>query len=121
MSKFSIQDLITEVRSIAQKRADVIYTKQDDMETCSYNYGSCSDGTVGCLFGQALQELGFDTSEVDNENIDTVIERLVEKDRDPKTESYPSEQIEWCALVQMNQDHGLSWGVAVYKADKTKV
>lgn len=88
--------LKTMVRKIAKERPDVKYGMPES-GTCSYDEGVCSDGSVGCIFGQAAKLLGeplYGSREI--------------------TDYYDDD---WCLLVQTYQDKGRSWGEAVRQAD----
>jgi hypothetical protein len=52
--KIPTQPLIAEVRRLAAERGDVRYLP----EHCRYTEGSCSDGSCGCVIGQALLNIG---------------------------------------------------------------
>ncbi len=99
--------LINEVRRLANLHPDNIYRKPGSGH-CSYVEGICTNGAKGCLFGQALANLkikingkegNIKTLALDLELIGTV------------------DQINWCGLVQKNQDKGMTWKEAVETAD----
>ena len=50
-----LDELVAEVRSIASDRGEVTYPDGP----CFYDKGECSDGSVGCVFGQALDNIDW--------------------------------------------------------------
>ncbi len=101
-----IDQLIAEVRNIASARPEVTY----DHEDCRYDSKEASDGSVGCIFGQALTAIGWDiTGKNDGRGI---IELLRCKDYE-----FNDDRILWCNMVQGEQDNGRTWGDSVAEAD----
>lgn len=100
---FSVSDLIAKVREIAAERGDVTYCYE---EACCYASGECSDGSIGCVFGQAFAALGIDPASFDDSPIPT-IGHIIRRSR------HAGEQLAWCERVQERQDAGYTWGEAV--------
>lgn len=115
-----VSNIIAEVHKIVQLRPDVSY--DPGVGECKYADGTCSDNSVGCLFGQVLSNLGIDVNRFDNypvsdrpECMSTYIpsiNKILEKEFEGT-----EEEINWCAKVQEKQDDGLCWEDAVYAAD----
>lgn len=105
---FTVEELVAKVREIAKSRPDTIYTGTE--KGCEYNAGRCSDGSIGCLFGQAMKELGEHYLEYGG-YIDSVLSGnlKIAKNSDPK--------VLWCRKVQYCQDNSRSWGSSVEYAD----
>ncbi len=99
-----LDQLIETVRKIARERPDVT----SDTKTCMYESGVCSDGSVGCLFGQAFEAMGWKPYDpVASQTIDKVLNGEV---------GYGG-KVYWCADVQEVQDCGVPWGEAVRQVD----
>lgn len=103
--KLTIEKLVTMVRAIAFARPETYYLEKK----CQYAIGKCSDGTVGCLFGQAFKELKVKRNFGANAGISLVIDKL--------DVACSRHQREWCSYVQHYQDHRNTWGDAIHMAD----
>lgn len=116
-----VSEIIAEVRKIVQVRPDVTYNP--GIGGCKYANGICSDNTVGCLFGQALSNLGVDVKRFDKYPItqhkhDSTATYVPAIDKILTNEFEGSAQeINWCAKVQEQQDGGAYWKDAVKEAD----
>ena len=103
----NLDRLIAEVRRIASARPNVT----SDTKSCMYESGICSDGSVGCLFGQGFVALGW-------------------KPYDPRvamglsgvldTDYGDDHRLDWCCDVQDHQDAGVPWAEAVQLADEDR-
>lgn len=104
---FKVETLVQTVRQIAADRPQVIYNSE---MKCSYSDGTCSDNTVGCLFGQAFAQMGVVVPEnLDSKTIGMVINNF--------GGIYNPLHLEWCCAVQLSQDIGGRWGFCIRKAD----
>lgn len=106
--KVTIGQIIDTVRAIAAERPNTRYLK--DGYSCSYTRGPCDDGTVGCIFGQAFQKLGFKLP-IGYDQVP--IHRLLDKTDIDTT----YDQAEWCRIIQNFQDSGDTWADAIKTAD----
>ena len=99
--------LADKVREYAKTRPDVTYTKKG--EFCQNFTGKCSDGSIGCIVGQALVECGFvkTTQDQDQWN-DAAIAGcyIVDPDDD-------ADEFEFLDFMQELQDNGSTWGQAL--------
>ncbi len=98
--------LVAEVRKIVAKRPEVSYGG-----ACSYDTGECSDGTVGCLLGQALDAIDWGLYPEDSG--DLIVDLLDEA-------GYEDFRVSWCGMVQEKQDMSAAWGECVEYADGPK-
>jgi len=113
-----VSKVIAELRKIVQLKPETIYSSGG--HGCKYADGTCSDGSIGCLFGQVLSNLGEDVKRFDNypmlcqENIyyTPAIDKILTNEFEGT-----AEEINWCAKVQEHQDNGCSWKEAVKEAD----
>ena len=105
LDKLRLDVLISEVRKIASERPDVV----SDSKTCMYESGVCSDGSVGCLFGQGFAAMDWKpyTTGV-RMGIQGVFDVFYGE----------NEKLDWCSDVQDNQDGGMSWAKSVKSADE---
>jgi hypothetical protein len=109
-----IDDLVTKVREIAAARPENVYRNG----RCEYADGECSDGTIGCILGQALLALGFTKrklrrlDELPISSIGVVLTSLL------KTDALPPNKVSWLRRVQDAQDIEVEWGAAVEAADQ---
>ena len=117
MSNITTQDLIDEVRKIAEEMPDFVYATPFT-KGCSYFGREVGDPTGQCcIMGQAFKNLKIDTSKIDetHENISTVGDLILTEDI-PVT-SLNELQVDWLDHVQALQDEGISWGEAVSIVD----
>ncbi len=99
LDKIRLDVLISEVRKIASERPDVV----SDSKTCMYDSGTCSDGSVGCLFGQGFAAIDWDLH--DDQNDTMGIYSLLDG------AGCTGVMVDWCSELQLQQDKGFSWGV----------
>lgn len=112
----TIGQVIGEVRRLAKEAPDNKYERVDGVDidgnvynkACFYDKGDCSDGTVGCIFGQAFTRLGLSVK--GNMHIRSLLFSI-------GIESNSEEQV-WCGHVQVTQDKGSTWREAVDSADE---
>ncbi len=97
--------IIAEVRRLAAESPDFVYQKPEFSPVCLYKHG---DGP-GCLFGQALSNLGIEVDENTRGTINNVLDRF-DVDRTDRQRC-------WMSTAQRRQDHGSSWAEAVRQAD----
>jgi hypothetical protein len=108
-----VGSLVTKVRELATAKPETVYRPawtDEPLPTgqCSYLGGTCSDGSVGCLVGQALLAMGFMTGQlrpVDQLGIVEALEKLhpcelTEEERD---------KVRWLETVQSAQDNSQPW------------
>lgn len=117
-----VSDIIAEVRKIVKERPDVYYNP-DGM--CKYSEGVCSDGSIGCIFGQAFTNLGINAKKFDQypvpegmlnygKNYIPGIDHILRHEFNCEDIL----ELEWCGTVQNGQDGNLSWKEAVLEADR---
>lgn len=136
-----VEKIVAKVREIAAARPDTVYGTYPDGTGCLYTLGICSDGSCGCLFGQAIKEVDpkayamiADLEIVDLGGTGTIRDIIVgnkfdmffDEDVDPDSDdSNLVAMLNWCERVQMLQDGNLMqnrprkpWGEAIAEADK---
>lgn len=117
----TVEDVEREVRNIAMREPDFIYTAQDaDSGSCGYVgkvFGS-AEGR-GCIIGQALQNLRVSKEtlldfEINSSasHIDSGVYNLL-----PYLKIGGYDDYSWLVEVQKYQDFGRPWGLAVELAD----
>lgn len=107
-AKFTVEQLVAEVRKLANEKPGNVYEAEPEY-SCSYDTGVYSDGSVGCIFGQAFQRLGVPIR--GSLTIGFVI-------CDKLGVEASKEQCLWMGHVQGCQDHGSNWARSVYLADE---
>ena len=123
MSKynFTMQDVVSEVRKLAQERPDFNYIKQAargaNDSGCSYTGASQTfpNEGEGCIVGQALQRLGVPRERLllhEGAAGGHVAARLAEVEGDVRSPEYY-----WLDHAQSAQDMGFTWSGAVALAD----
>ncbi len=109
-----IEDLINEVVKLSDTYPDAVNQTENG---CYYNKGDYGNGIVGCIFGNALRNLGVivDCDGGDNDiftpTIDVLLRKLKIVEGNPR-------KLNWCEEVQLNQDKGRTWAEAVYEANE---
>jgi hypothetical protein len=130
------EDLVQKVRELAENNPTNTYEDRKDFKRwsqgCSYTKGECSNGTVGCIMGQAILVLDPDYKfDDDQESIcgiilsDSEITKLEHLRFNPAGVRYLSSRIiksrdgdkNWLTKVQEGQDDGCTWSTAVFNAD----
>jgi len=109
-----INKLINTVREFADLRPDNVYKLSNDSIHCQYIAGTCSDGSIGCIFGQAFKELGLDWGEYgDTHACYGTISALVQHFCGCGDHNI----LNWLDCVQVLQDMGHEWKNVVNEAD----
>jgi len=107
--KTTATDIIAEVHRLAEADPGNRYLEAD----CYYTMGACTNGSSGCIMGQALTALGYGEmlAHLDAEapkGIERALARLgITAERD---------EIAWLETVQHWQDRGDPWREAVKRA-----
>lgn len=109
----TVNDVIAEVRKLAAEKPDNTYTRPGGKQCC-YDAGVCTDGSVGCIFGQALARLGHPAS-----GTYTINSILFNREQLGLARDRPAGL--WCSYVQDWQDEGFTWARAVEYADAGKI
>ncbi len=117
-ANFTLDQLIDEVRKLANEKPDFAYFKPPEARLCSYTRSATSE-TEGCIFGQAIlrlqPELRDSLTDCGIINLLKLLEVIgpYEADRhDCKNKVY------WCAYVQNRQDYGNTWASSIDYADR---
>ncbi len=125
---FSITDLIGKVRDIALEHPTTVYEKEESLDPgettwCSYSKGHSSGVGPGCLYGQILPaalvalDPQADIYEVLVDHIELDYDEIHTGDLDYDGVSISTQEMNWIAAVQSNQDLGWTWARAVEQAD----
>lgn len=113
MLPFTLENLIGEVRKLAQENPDNAYKCKDGRYVmCYYSKKTCTNGSIGCIFGQAMKRLGLDDNILATMENNTIMEII------PKY--YPEHNRRlaiWCREVQSAQDFGWIWSKCIEAAD----
>jgi hypothetical protein len=108
-----LRDLIDEVKRLAANSPDNRYYRSPGSKNCEYDAGECADGSVGCIFGQALENLGHPPHGYGGEGIPQVL------GFDYGALKANCRALVWCQTVQRLQDSGYAWYEAVSHASKS--
>lgn len=100
-----IDELIKEVRRLASESPDNIYLDR----VCRYNSGENSNGSRGCIFGQAFRNLGFMQIQ-EEKTVRYVLSEAQGIEGD-------TQLLFWCDCVQAYQDSCKAWSECVAMAD----
>lgn len=105
------EDVIAKVRELAAARPGHAYKPpKDSPGECSYFTDATGKAGAGCIYGQALTQLGLDDL-TDGVDITGILSRH---------HIYPStDGLDWVEMVQNEQDKGVTWAEAVRVADET--
>lgn len=116
----NVQFLEQAVRKLAADSPDTLYCKPDDSIFCSYSKGACTNGSVGCIMGQALVRCGLGTTLALAQKWGS-INNFVLFITNTDLEKLPTPvvlTIRWLQEVQTQQDQGRTWRDAVALADR---
>jgi hypothetical protein len=111
----NIDTLIETVRELAVHSPHNVYSSEGLMG-CSNVAGSCSDGSVGCIVGQAIRRIDpeFSFRGDEKSDIGTLCSRhgwaLISDSR-----------VRWLSKVQNTQDQNVPWAMCVSWADEVIV
>lgn len=97
------KQMVEAVRSLAAKSPNNIYTSPDSDGSCYNHIGTCTDGSTGCIIGQATR-----ICNVRIPNIGGVMMCFPQ---------FKGKIQLWLMMVQDTQDAGGTWIQAVEKAD----
>lgn len=111
MFNFTLQKLIETVRELAKENPNNAYIRS----VCYYNKGECTNGTVGCIFGQAMRKLGVSEDELNKFGCKPISDIFRQNHI-----GYDPLFFTWCEMVQQSQDSGKEWGQCVKEADEQK-
>ena len=100
--------LTAEVLRLADEHPDAVY-ERDSRQRCRYSRGSAGGG-VGCLFGQALTNLGVTYEELERADADAKPIKLLAVHLGITKNA--ADIAAW-QEVQNDQDGGWPWGTAV--------
>lgn len=107
------KNLLETAKTIARERPDVRYGLEDKLSgACLYTGGQCSDGSTGCIFGQALVKIGITPAQVKVvKSLDcglhsNSISNLLDYLKIQATE----EELLIMRYAQNKQDKGVRWG-----------
>ena len=123
-----VKQLAAEVVKLGEENPDFIYNTSERLAGCHYNGpATIKTGTSstpiqagpdcsGCIFGQALQNMGWDDQSEMNcgENIAEIFSGRI-------VDVLTSRTREWIISfkeTQIDQDNGLSWGKSVERISK---
>jgi len=108
--------LVEKVRELVDAHPDNVYTRPKSSKWgnsgCSNTAGVCTDGSEGCLIGQALKALGFPVEDFENNGVWSLYNH---KHLEPF--NVGQREGEWLCRAQARQDGGNTWGEAVKNAD----
>ena len=100
--------MIKAVRELVKENPNNTYYSSGGR--CYYTKGTCKNGSVGCLFGQALRKIGKDDNDLNSIEYISIGDLILC--------SVPYNIRNWCSSVQASQDTNHTWGEAVKCADK---
>lgn len=104
------------VRGLANRWPNNRYRIPPGDENCSYTRGNCSNGSRGCIVGQAeLRAFGrpgstYQIRAQGGIRISAIVGKVAGKPL--------AAIIGWLEVVQSNQDVGMTWGAAIERADE---
>ncbi len=107
-----VSEIIREVKRLAAESPDNVYNPNG--AGCSYTLGDNTNGSRGCIVGQALKALGVDLAALREGIIEVCLNRIPH-------ESDVDNGILWLAGVQGCQDSRNPWGEAVLNNDNLGV
>lgn len=96
--------IIKAIQALVAKSPDNVYDGGDG--NCYYARGVCTDGSIGCIIGQALLAEGYSQYEV--EKFDNQTNGLTALDVLRRLE-YDENEAKFAQLCQESQDRGEKW------------
>jgi hypothetical protein len=116
------EDLIQNVRQLANDAPYNTYEGNKNGYGCCYAKGECSDGSIGCIIGQAMITCDESITEYisDPARQSKQFELLWDDMCETNLMEMSREEMNWCSKVQGLQDDGVAWQEAVSQADGVK-
>ena len=109
---FTHEQLVHEVRKLADERPNFIYSPPEGDSYCQYWHDATD--TPGCIFGHALANLGVDVSSIKRSaSIDVTLVEILGDDYN----KIPDYVGNWFMKVQEYQDEDYPWRYAVDTSD----
>ena len=109
------KQILKTVKELAKENPDTVYVSPNDEGLCFYTKGACSNGTEGCIIGQALVKLGVPKetlAELDEKSQD-ITGLLRNLDMVDLATFDDNDYLDELTKIQNRQDSGCSWGEAV--------
>lgn len=113
----TIGKLKKQILALVKRFPDNVYKPYGKYHNCSYTKGKCTNGSKGCLFGQALIKLKVDPDKL--KKLDREI-RPIDNLLDQLGIKYTEKQRQWLMAVQDGQDKKLTWKDALRYKPKRK-
>lgn len=113
-NKADLKTVVKTVREIVRQRPDVRYQAK---HVCSYISGACTDGSVGCLIGQALVKLGVEIELGESTKRISDVAHVFCDDATQELSKYNNVASVWLMHVQSAQDREEPWIDCVTYAD----
>lgn len=119
--KISLEDLVQEVREIAENNPDFVYF--EDKTPNPYGPGRCyytKDSRPSCIIGRALFNLGISIEtlrSMDVDDNDNLFGTGISNFFRPETK-LDSDRMHWLSHVQVEQDAEIPWGRCVETGNK---
>jgi hypothetical protein len=112
----TIEQLVAEVTRLAQENPENSY--EQTAIACYYNKGTCTNGTVGCIFGQAFRNLEQPLEDIFDSHCGNTGIRIGIVLKELKLNNIP-ELVNWCSEFQYWQDRHCSWNQCLVNANKS--
>ena len=115
--KITFTDLKQTIEKLAEESPDCTY-KNSETCFCSYYKGTCSNGSSGCIVGQACRILGFSEEDLVGMDRHGAFMEVAKSVEFKKRFSLSSKEIDWVSVIQQEQDCPNSWSKAVLAANQ---
>lgn len=111
--ELDLKKVVEAVRKLAKESPKNQYV----YSPCQYTQGFCTNGSTGCIIGQALMNLGYEETLWEIDKVANEMNFLA-----TYTEGYfefdpSSKEFEWLEEVQSHQDSRVDWGSCIEMAD----
>lgn len=110
----TVEQVCAEVRRLAAESPDCKYPYG---KGCFYTRGECTNGSTGCIVGQAFRRMGLDCASLDSSDRHTPSAGMACLNLGLEDTAIKGANAVWLSTVQAFQDSGHTWGQAVADAD----
>ena len=115
--KITFTELKQTIEKLAEESPDCVY-EQPVNSICSYRRGICSNGSSGCIIGQACRSLGLSENELIDMDTYGAFMNVCTSKKFRERFFLTCSELLWITTVQKEQDDRNSWSRAVSEANK---
>lgn len=102
-----------EILKLVKRSPDNVYDSGEGHGACYYHKGKCTDGSRGCIMGQALKACGVSDYALKGLGVETINVVCTTEEV-----GYSEREVDWLSCLQGAQDTYKTWGSALAQANE---